>query len=601
MPFNFRKTKTMKLENGNYGTGADAKSDQGKYEAKVKEFLGYCKDFNNALAQEGNKGEIKTVGDIIAYFNDSFKNYYKNSKKFSLFSHTTKILKGMEKKLKNLAKKGDKGNKGSLTIDGMAVELKKAFYYDSKRSSDAEKGKRSAIDDRAVYGFFTATLPKTLTSLCKKAKKEAVAALEEQNDIIDLIKKSFGDLDELRKKAGGAVENAKRRSLHQGEQIEEIKAQQEVLHQTAEEHGTKGDQQAVNKQEDAIKKLEEKREEINRKIEELNKKIKENEAICDSLDWFSNKDNFGEWVTEEENDKKGELMTLLGKNKETSLEELIGALSEKLAKLKADLDGIKAKAEGLKKESADIDSEIKKIKEEQNKLGKEIKKGKETQEKKFNLVKETLTINGQDGLKAYYDVYVGDVTPYRNNTTSIIMNTIGDISKINAENLGGLFHSFEKLVSVKTSNLSGTISKGAFNQCYNLGSFNKSGNYEYIIPESVGTIGDSAFAEAGKKVADGFSANVESETIGEDAFQNSGLSKINLPNATTIKKGAFTGCNKLTEVTLGQDNLDNISEKAFDNNDKLIIYVKTGELQEKLKEKLKNSYRGNVEVKSIEI
>ena len=601
MPFNFRKTKTMKLENGNYGTGAGDKSDQGKYEAKVKKFLGYCKDFNNLLVRMGNKGEIRTVGDIITCFNSSFKEYYKDSKKYSLFSHTTKVLKGMEKKLKNLAKKGDKGSEGPLTINGMAGDLKKAFDYKPKRSSDAEKGKRSAIDDRAVYGFFTATLPKTLTSLCKKAKEEAVEALEEQNDIIDLIKKSFGDLDELCKGVRKTVENAKRHSLHQEEQIEEIKAQQEVLHQTAEEHGTKGDQQAVGEQGDDIKELEEKRNKIDERAEKLKEELEKKTAISNSLGWFSNKDNFGEWVTEEKNDKKGELMTLLGINKEISLEELIDALDKKLKELSADLDGIKAKAEGLKKESAGIDSEIKKIKEEQNKLGKEIKKGKETQEKKFNLVKETLTINGQDGLKAYYDVYVEDVTPYRNNTTSITMNNIGNISKVNAENLGGLFHSFEKLVSVKTSNLSGTISEGAFNQCYNLESFNESGNYKYIIPESVGTIGDSAFAEAGKKVADGFSANVESETIGKDAFQNSGLSKINLPNATTIKEGAFTGCNKLTEVTLGQDNLDNISEKAFDNNDKLIIYVKTGELQEKLKEKLKNSYRGNVEVKSIEI
>ena len=195
-----------------------------------------------------------------------------------------------------------------------------------------------------------------------------------------------------------------------------------------------------------------------------------------------------------------------------------------------------------------------------------------------------MTINGQNGLKAYYDVYAKDMNAvyYVKNTTNIIMDNIGDISKIDASNQNGLFRSFEGLVSVKASNLSGTISKGAFNQCYNLGSFNESGNYKYIIPESVTTISDEAFAEAGKNVADGFSANVESGIISKDAFQNSGLREINLPNATTIEEGAFTSCAKLTKVTLGQNDVDVVGN-AFDSTAKT-IYVNNEKLKNKLTE-----------------
>ena len=602
MPFNFRKTKTMKLEKGNYGTGADAKSDQGKYEAKVREFLGYCKNFNNLLVRTGNDGEVKNVEDIRKCFNDGFKNYYKDSKKYSLFSHTTKVLKGMEKELKKLAKKGDKENKGSLTIDGMAGDLKKAFDYKPKRSGKADEiGKRSAIDDRAVYGFFTATLPKTLTSLCKKAKEEKVAALEEQNDTIEFIKKSFEDLDELRKKAGGAVENAKRHSLHQGEQVEEIKAQNEVLRQTAEEQGTPGDQKTVDEQEDAIKKLEEKREETKKRIEKLNEELEKKRAISEKLSNFDIEGNLDELMKEGNNDVKENLRNLLktGNENETDGLKLLDALDARINELSKDLEGTKAEAEKLEKESAGIDSEIKKIKEEQNKLGKEIKKGKETQEKKFNLVKGTLTINGKEGAEAYWVDYNGSsMGMYLNEVKTVVMNGVEDISGFQRAKWGGMFHSFEKLTSVTAKNLR-KIGNRVFDGCKKLASFNSTDNNFYNIPADVEVIGAYAFDEAGSEVAEGFSANVGATTIGKSAFASSGLREINLPNATIIGPYAFSGCTNLAKVTLGQNKLKSFKENAFDNNEKLTIYVKTEELQKELLEKLSAASRDKVKVKLI--
>ena len=557
MPFNFRKTSTMKLEKGNYGTSANAKSDQGKYEAKVKEFLGYCKDFNNALAKMGNNGKVKNVEDIRTCFNSSFKNYYQKTKKYSLFSHTTRVLKGMEKNLKKLAKKGDKGSEGSLTINGMAGDLKKAFDYKPKRSSDAEKGKRSAIDDRAVYGFFTATLPKTLTSLCKKAKGEAVAALRKQENTIDLIKESFSDLDELREKARKTVENAKRHSLHQGEQIEEVRAQNKGLRQTAKEQGTPGDQKAVGEQGDDIKELEEKREETNKKIKELNEKLKEKEAIYKNLSGFNINEYPGEWNVQGDSRAKQNLRKLLKieNNNETDEAKLIGKLNGKIKELNTDIEKIEEEAEKLEEKLVTIDINIEKIGNKQNKLEDKMEEDKKTQEQNFNLIDGTLTINGQDGLKAYYDAYVKNKDFYKNNTTNIVMNNVGDISEINAVNVGGLFSYFKDLTSVTAKGLEGTISKNAFNQCYKLSSFNSTNNNFYSIPASVGTIGDSAFAEAGSGVASGFSASIGSKTIGGGAFAGSSLKEVNLPHATIIEDDAFSECNSLATVTLGGNNI----------------------------------------------
>ena len=364
MPFNFRKTSTMKLEKGNYGTSANAKSDQGKYEAKVKEFLGYCKDFNNALAKMGNNGKVKNVEDIRTCFNSSFKNYYQKTKKYSLFSHTTRVLKGMEKNLKKLAKKGDKGSEGSLTINGMAGDLKKAFDYKPKRSSDAEKGKRSAIDDRAVYGFFTATLPKTLTSLCKKAKEEAVEALEEQNDIIDLIKKSFEDLGEALKQVGNELDAVEGKVEKQEQAVEELEEQ----HEEIEEEIDNGDADDAEKGKDVaelgeeIKDVKKTNEEMITELKELKaeeeKLKKRDEELLDALNSFGEESikKLRTLLNVGENEKSEDILNRGNKEKDETyakIKELIGKIEELEKKLKdngVDIEKLKKKAEKLQEE-----------------------------------------------------------------------------------------------------------------------------------------------------------------------------------------------------------------------------------------------------------
>lgn len=343
MPFNFRKTKTMKLEKGNYGTGADAKSDQGKYEAKVREFLGYCKNFNNLLVRTGNDGEVKNVEDIRKCFNDGFKNYYKDSKKYSLFSHTTKVLKGMEKELKKLAKKGDKENKGSLTIDGMAGDLKKAFDYKPKRSGKADEiGKRSAIDDRAVYGFFTATLPKTLTSLCKKAKEEKVAALEEQNDTIEFIKKSFEDLGEALKQVGNELDAIGENVEEQEKSVEELEEQHEELEEEI-DNGDADDDAEKKKDVDVL----------GEKIKAVNK---ENEVIIEAVRMLEAEDK----KVRERNEKLLKALALLDEGKEVDVNELRKLLDIKEAEVDADV--LKAKRKELNTNIIKLMVKIRKLK-----------------------------------------------------------------------------------------------------------------------------------------------------------------------------------------------------------------------------------------------
>ena len=184
----------------------------------------------------------------------------------------------------------------------------------------------------------------------------------------------------------------------------------------------------------------------------------------------------------------------------------------------------------------------------------DIKGDLEETEKLFKLEDKTLTINGQNGLKAYYDAYVKNTDFYKDNTTYIVMNDAVDISEINARNKGGLFHSFENLTSVTAKGLKGTIGESAFDQCYKLNSFNSTDNNFYNIPEGV-EIGISAFSEAGSNVASGLSANIGSKTIGGGAFSGSSLKEVNLPNATNIQENAFSDCISLTKVTLGGDDI----------------------------------------------
>ena len=84
----------------------------------------------------------------------------------------------------------------------------------------------------------------------------------------------------------------------------------------------------------------------------------------------------------------------------------------------------------------------------------------------------------------------------------------------------------------------------------------------YIIPNSVGTIGNNAF-----RSCTGLTSVIIGDSvtnIGNGAFQDcTGLTSIDIPNSvTTIGNSAFSGCTGLTTITIGS-NLVSIGNNAF--------------------------------------
>ena len=112
--FNFRKAHKMEIiEEGSqkqYGIkNVKGKNDQ-EYYGKVTLFLGYCMNFKNKLNSLKSDSKIIvskttimnntiTAKSIKGCFNKSFEKYFVKSKKFSLLSRTTRVLKEMDKKL----------------------------------------------------------------------------------------------------------------------------------------------------------------------------------------------------------------------------------------------------------------------------------------------------------------------------------------------------------------------------------------------------------------------------------------------------------------------------------------------------------------------
>ena len=258
-----------------------------------------------------------------------------------------------------------------------------------------------------------------------------------------------------------------------------------------------------------------------------------------------------------------------------------------VAAYKKDIRETKNSIDKYSKELKKLKSDTKKAAEKSNEIVRKL----EAQKGAFSLKNGTLTINGDEGLEVW-KIYKENYSEESDKFTGIKTIVLKDVSAINVTSI---FSFFEELTSVDAKSLNGKseISEYAFNRCANLAFFNNNGNgYNYNIP--VKKIGNYAFYGAGTNTPSGFSANVGATTINSFAFAASGLREIILPNVTEIGGYAFSGCTKLKTVILGQNITANkVDKNAFANTKDLTIYVRTEELQKKLKKKFSNV---NVEV-----
>ena len=271
--FDRKKVKEMQMTDEDYkSSNTNSSKNQREYENKVKKFLGYCQKFEKALVAENN---LETVENIRTCFNSSFKDYYKNSKKFSLFSHTTKILKGMDKALKK---------SGKLKLgDAKAVKnIKDAFKYArTNPTKDKDLIKRSAIDDKAVWKFFNSEIPKIIDDICSKNKEELdklkAEQAEQQDNLIPFIRKLLTELEKVERNTvvlKKEVEATNEKSEKVGQKIEEVdEANQEVQEKAGDSNNVVA-QKATNQVDGRIDNLKEKKDAIGDDVDNLAEKVK---------------------------------------------------------------------------------------------------------------------------------------------------------------------------------------------------------------------------------------------------------------------------------------------------------------------------------------
>ena len=537
---NFKKTKKMEIigegNNKTYGTSED-KKDQKKYEEKVRTFLSYCMNFENSLVKKNMSGGIESVEDILVCFNDSFKDYYKKfSKKFGILSSTTKVLNKMEKELKKIKNK-------QLSDSGISIKVIGAFKYESKRDYSKDYGSRAAIYDQAVYKFFNNEIPEIIEKICKKQMEKS----DQQSDFIVFINKMLKKVEKINKqtdKIQHEVLDARQTSEEREEILDKLKNKLKRLKGNIPKNDDKHVGEKVDEISNRIDCLQIENENIGRKIENL-------EEMTTDLD-------IGKGILEKL--KNGEELT--NENKENLRKIGINDIKDK-KKIEETIDNIKKQIkradeiwDDLSLEKDKIEEKIENLKKILERVTKEnVEKNKEELDRLVKLDRQagSLAINGNNGLKAFLNYCSGEGKEQlefcRRVVGSVILNNIVDINKcINSTNNQGLFDSFESLTSVTANNLSGPIQKVPFSNCVKLAKFNEKNGYNYNIPKSVATIGSGAFFRTGEEVQSGFSANIEAETICEGAFSRSGLTKINLPNATKIESKAFCNCVKLREV-----------------------------------------------------
>ena len=389
--------------------------------------------------------------------------------------------------------------------------------------------------------FFNGTLPGIIENLVSNKQK----AEEKEEDKIKFIEES--------------LKNAKfeNRLVTLQNKIQEIKDDlEEIKEKQAEYEVGEKSKKAFKKSNELTEKIEKSVTEISGQVDTLSKLLKNGKKGLEN--YKNNKEN----VSGEE------------------FESNVAAYKKEIRETKNSIDKYSKELKKLK-------SDTKKAAEKSN----EILKKLEAQKGAVSLKNGTLTINGDEGLKVW-KIYDGDHSEEGDKFTGIKTIVLKDVSDINVT---GIFNYLEGLTSVDAKSLNGKseISKYAFDRCEKLNFFNNSGNgCDYNIP--VKEIGNYAFYGAGIKVPSGFSANVGATTINSYAFAESGLREIILPNVTEIGGYAFSGCTKLKTVILGQNITANkVDKNAFANTKDLTIYVRTEELQKKLKKKFSNV---NVEV-----
>lgn len=207
----WKKDKVKKMQfsgnskaNASYTAGGKNNDDQEYYEGKVKGLMECCRNFEKSL--KGIKAVNEFTADSIEWhFQKSFGDVMKK-----MFSKTSRVLKGMDKKLKKLKKKPFIKN-GEVDTKLM-LDIKDAFRYDAPKGGwNNDTIDRAAIYDKAVYDFFNneklpTHLQKVINDLAARALEKT--RKESQKNIAAWVGKEMGvikkQIKEMKEKLGNA-------------------------------------------------------------------------------------------------------------------------------------------------------------------------------------------------------------------------------------------------------------------------------------------------------------------------------------------------------------------------------------------------------------
>lgn len=547
--FNFKKVRKLgvvkkkdegdKYEADRKGMDEKQQKDQEKYEEKVNGLLKCCKKFNNALIKN-SKEKTLTGESIKKTFEDIVGSYFKDSNKLSMFSHAKRVYQGMLKELKKYKKLELNNEKNANAISG-------AFLYKKSKNKAKEKGytSRSVVDDKAVYGFFNVTLPKTMLSIVVTADK---AKLEKIKGIMNFIAKVKDDMKDMNEQ----IEDLEEKTQESEKQIVDINKWTKKV----KGHVTTTVKKMLSKVTIGLKGSKKQNDENSKKIEELKNQLSE---IDGTFLEFTDELNSGEKVSEE----RMNFIVSEGKKLEDKKKEI----RKELKKLGVIIHEVDEEVEGLEGQ---------------------VKEAENPPETSFKIENGKLIIHSQKA----FEEFKNNLPSYGDATIkSLDLSGVSDI--LGKNSMGhGIFGGFGSLSTVTAKGLKILGDNGAFLFCGDLTEFNKDSNYDYNI-EGIDTIGKSAFESCGES---GFKANVSAKTIAESAFDGSGLTEINLPNATTIKWNAFN-CKKLTKITLGQEEVE-IVANAIPNDAKVTVVLActNEEKRKQLAEQIRTKF-SNVKIK----
>lgn len=155
----------------------------------------------------------------------------------------------------------------------------------------------------------------------------------------------------------------------------------------------------------------------------------------------------------------------------------------------------------------------------------------------------TLTVSGSGAMPDFEEA---SDTPWFKNPTGISRIVIEKgITRIGNNSFVGLFN----LMSIDLPEGLTEIGKGTFSDC------NDERLEEITFPNSLIKIEESAFAGCSGLATPVFGENSRLQTIGDHAFKNTGLVKVNLPaSVKTLGTDVFGNCGSLEELNMSEGN-----------------------------------------------